>query len=194
MPNIPRGGFHPVDATKWKPRRYEVASGYGTALFPGDVCRLVTAGVVEAAAAGNADLLGVIAWVSYVDGSGKRVYGGYVPASTTYSPTARGSRNATYVGVWDQPSIEYLAQVASAAGAATAYAGVGANMDITATAGDTVYKRSNHELDGTFVAATAQFRILEILRSPAQDLASTRYLVKCMINEGFHAFFSAAGV
>lgn len=194
MANVLKGGFHPIDATKWKPRRYEVASGYGTAIFPGDVMNLVTAGVAEVAAAGNTTLLGVCAWVSYVGADGKRVYGGYVPASTTYSPTARGSRNATYVGIWDQPGMEYMAQVASAAGAATAYAGVGANMDITATAGDTVYKRSNHELDGTFVGATAQFRILEILRNPSQDLASTRYLVKCMINEGFHAFHSAAGI
>lgn len=198
MANILRGGFHPRRGLKAtpNPRRYEVASSYGTALFPGDVVDLVTAGVVQASAAGNTTMLGVIAHVSYVSNN-KRIYGQYVPATTVYSPTARGSSNATYVYVWDDPSIEYIANLASHANTATAaliYAAVGSNMDLVATAGSTVYGRSGHQLDGNPIAATAQFRILEVLRTPANDLASANAQVVCMINEGFHAFTSAAGI
>jgi hypothetical protein len=67
-------------------------------------------------------------------------------------------------------------------------------MDIVASAGSTVYGRSGHHLDGTYVAATANFRILEILRRPDNDLTLQYQKVRCMINEGFHAFTSSAGV
>lgn len=195
MANVLRGGFHPRRATGQvpRPRRYEVVSGVATALFAGDVVNLITAGVVQAAAAGDVTLLGVVAHCSYVASNG-RVYGGTIPASTTYSPTSRGSQNASYVWVWDEPGIEYIANVAVATTAALNYAGVGANMDLVATAGSSVYQRSGHQLDGTYVAGTAQFRILEILRNPANDLASVNQQVVCMINEGFHAFTSGAGI
>jgi len=199
MANLLKGGFHPRRGLKAtpNPRRYEVASGYGTALFPGDVVTLVTGGTVEAGSAGGAALiLGVIAHVSYVSNN-KRVYGQFVPASTTYSPTARGSSNATYVYVWDDPSIEYVANLASHANTDTAakiYAAVGSNMDIVANAGSTVYGRSAHQLDGNPIAGSAQFRILEVLRTPSNDLATANAQVACMINEGFHVFTSLTGI
>jgi hypothetical protein len=198
MANLVRGGFHPRRSPAGcSPRRYEVASSYGTALFPGDLVTLVTAGVVEAVSAGGAPLiLGAVSHVSYVSNS-VRVFGSYVPATTVYSPTTRGSANATYVYVWDDPAIEYIANLAAHANTATAaliYASVGANMDIVAGAGSTVYGRSGHTLDGNPIAGTAQMRILEVLRNPANDLTSANAQVVCMINEGFHAFDSAAGI
>lgn len=198
MANFVRGGFHPRRAPAGcSPRRYEVASSYGTALFPGDLVTLVTAGVVEACSAGGAPLiLGAIAHVSYFSG-GVRVNGPYVPATTVYTPTSRGSVQATYVYVWDDPAIEYVANLASHANTATAaliYASVGSNMDIVAGAGSTVYGRSGHTLDGNPIAGTAQMRILEVLRNPANDLTSANAQVVCTINEGFHAFHSAAGI
>lgn len=196
MANILRGGFKPRRSLGQvpRPRRYEVVSGVTTAIFAGDVVDLITAGVVQAAAAGTSTtILGVVSHCSYVGSTG-RIYGGYIPASTTYSPTARGSRNASYVYVWDEPGIEYIASVNVATTAALNYAGVGANMDLIASAGDTLYQRSGHLLDGTYVAGTAQFRITEILREPTNDLASQYQKVACMINEGFHAFHSGAGV
>jgi len=195
MANIVRGGFHPRRGlnTVARPRRYEVASGYGTALFPGDLVTLVTAGVVQSAAAGSGTILGAIAHVSYWSGTG-RIYGQYIPASTTYSPTARGSYQASYAYVWDDPSIEYIASVKVATTAALNYAGVGANMAIAIDAGDTVYGRSGHKLDGTYVAGDAQMRILEMLRTPGNDLTAQYQQVVCMINDGFHPFFSNAGI
>lgn len=198
MANIVRGGFHPRRSMGISsPRRYELASGNATAVFPGDLVTLVTAGVVDLVTAGGAPLiLGAVSHVSYV-ANGLRVYGPYIPASTTYSPTSRGSINASYVYVWDDPSIEYIANLASNSGTNTAaliYAAVGSNMDIVATAGSTVYGRSGHQLDGNPIAGTAQMRILEVLRNPANDLTSANAQVVCMINEGFHAFDSQAGI
>lgn len=198
MANILRGGFRPKYPAKCKgPRRYEVASSFGTAIFVGDMMTLVTAGVVEPVTAGGAPLvLGAVAAVSYVSG-GRRQYGTYIPATTVYSPTSRGSYNASYAWVWDEPDIEYIVSVAAHANTNTAalvYAALGSNMDMVATAGDTVYAHSGHTLDGNPIAGTAQFRLTEILRDPAQDLASGNWKAVCQINEGFHAFTSAAGI
>jgi hypothetical protein len=196
MANLLRGGFRPKVRGRG-PRRYEVASSYGTALFPGDVVTLVTGGTVEASTAGDAALiLGVVAALSYV-ASGERVYGRHVPATTVYSPTARGSKNATYAWVWDDPATEFVASVTSHADTDTAaevYASVGACMDLVATAGSTVYHRSGYTLDGNEVAATAQFRIVEIYREAANDLSAANWKAVCMVNEGFHVFHSAAGI
>lgn len=196
MSNLVRGGFHPRRGLKpvASPRRYEVASGYGTALFPGDMVTLVTAGVIQSVAAGSGTVLGAIAHTSFVATTGFRQYGQYIPATTTYTPTARGSLNASYVYVWDDPSIEYICSVKVGTTAALNYAGVGANMAIAIDAGDTVYGRSGHKLDGTYVAGDAQMRILEMLRAPQNDLTSQYQQVVCMINDGFHPFFSNAGV
>lgn len=197
MANILRGGFRPRRSTGIpSPRRYEVASSYGTAIFPGDVVNLVTAGVVEAAAAGNQTIMGVVQGCRYVTTDG-RTHGGYIPATTVYSPTARGSINASWVYVWDDPTIEFVANLAAHANTATAaliYAAVGSNMDLVATAGNTVYKRSGHQLDGNPIAGAAQFRILEVLRRTANDLTSANAEVVCQINEGFHAFHSSGGI
>ena len=179
------------------PRRYELASGNATAVFPGDLVTLVTAGVVDLVTAGGAPLiLGAVSHVSFVL-NGVRVPGPFIPASTTYTPTTRGSPNASYVYVWDDPSIEYIANLASNAGTNTAaliFASVGANMDMVAGAGSTVYARSGHTLDGNPIAGTAQMRILEVLRNPTNDLTSANAQVVCMINEGFHPFESPAGI
>lgn len=201
MSNILRGGFRPHYPGSCKsPRRYEVASSYGTALFPGDVVTLVTAGTIQACTAGGAPLiLGVISHCSYVDASNRRVRS-YIPATTVYSPTTRGSPNASYVWVWDDPTIEYVASVSSQAATDTAaeiYAAIGSNMDIVATAGDTVYGRSGHTLDGNPIAGTAQFRILGVLRDPSNDISSSaqsNWKVICKINEGFDTTLSAAGI
>ncbi len=197
MANTLFGGFRVVACNTTRARRYEVASGYSTALFAGDFTTLVTAGTVTASTAGDAALLlGPIKEFEYTL-AGKRIRDTYLPASTTYSPTSRGSRNASYVWVYDDPNAEYLVCMASHADTDTeaeTWAGVGANMDLVATAGSTVYRRSGYTLDGDLVAATAQFRILEVHRIPGRTLGSANLIVRCCINEGFHAFFSSAGI
>jgi hypothetical protein len=196
--NILFGGFHVTDATRWRARRYELASGFATAVFRGDLMTLVTAGTVDLVTAGGSPLiLGAVRDVSFVR-NGKREYDTMVPAGTTYTPTTRGSRNSTYVWVYDDPSTEYWASVSSNSGTNTAaliYAAIGSNMDIIAGAGSTVYRQSGHTLDGNPIAATAQMRVLEVRRQPANAIDGTaNFQIRCSINEGFHPYFSAAGI
>jgi hypothetical protein len=199
MANFLQGGFSAKYPGKLKnARRYEIASGYNTNLFPGDACTLVTAGTVQVAVAGAGNLiLGIVAAITYVDANNLRVYGGYWPANTTYSPTARGSKNSAYAWVWDDPDTEWTAQVAADASSNTpalAYAAVGATMGLQANAGDVVYRRSNHQLDGVAAATAGQFRILEIIRDPVNDLTSVNYRVNCQVDQGSHVFETAAGI
>lgn len=204
MANVTRGGFTPVRSKEARCRRYEVASGYDPGggipgLFSGDVVTLAAAGVVEVQTegAGTSLILGVASHFSYVR-NGVRIDAQYLPAATTYSPTARGSVNASYVWVWDDPTEEFVADLAAHANTDTAakiYAAVGSNMDIeVATVGSTVYGRSGMCLDGNPIAGAAQMRIMEVLRSPDNDLASARAKVICMVNEGMHALNSSAGI
>lgn len=200
MANVLQGGFHPVDALRARARPYPVASGYGTAIFRGDVVTLVTAGVCEICTAGDTDLiLGVVKEVEYYSG-GKLIRDRYVPASTTYSPTTlwpSNRRTATRIWVYDDPNTEFWACVSSAATTDTAaevLAARGSNMDHTATAGNTTYKQSGFVLDGTAVAATAQWRILEPRIMPGNDLASVNWQARVIANEGFHVFHSQAGI
>jgi hypothetical protein len=201
MANIIRGGFRPRYPGSIGPRRYEVDSGYATNLFPGDVVTLVAAGTVQGASAGGADLiLGVISHCTYVSTFNRRVYGSYIPASTTYSPSTIGSKNASYAWVWDDPNIEYIASVSSNAATDTeaeVRASVGTNCDIAIGAGSTVYGRSGHTLDGAVNTGTLRFRIVDILRDPVNDISSaaqSNWKAICRINEGFHSFYSLAGI
>ena len=194
--NILRGGFHPRRGIGQvaRPRRYEVANNNTLAIFSGDVVTITTAGVAYPTTAGDTDLaLGVVAHTSYWGTLG-RIYSNYIPAATTYTPTTRGSIQSSYVWVWDDPSIEYIADMNVGTTAALNYAGVGSNVDLLATAGSTVYGRSGHLLDGTYVAGQAQFRIVEMLRNSGNDLTLQYQKVVCRINEGSDPFLSLAGI
>jgi hypothetical protein len=197
-------GFRPIGGDRIEPRPYSVASGYSPSnshpgIAPGEVVKLVTAGTVQVADAGDTTLLGVVAAVKYRDTAGNIVSGSYIAAGYTFSgqPAAKINPLAPVIYVWDQPNMEYIANVATTTTLATFVAGVGANMDLNATSStgvDTVFARSKRQLDGTFVAGTANFRILELIREPAQDFTVANIRVRCMINEGSHVLMSGAGI
>lgn len=197
MANVPRKGFYPVDAYRFQPRRYTVASAYTPAnshpgIAPGEVVEIVAAGTVQVAAAGSVAILGVVASVRYYDTSGTEVTGGYIPAGLTFTGgDTIANPKAPVIEVWDDPLIEYIATVAgSATTLATFAAGTGQNMDLSATAStgvDTIFKRSNRTLDGTLIAAgtSGNFIIRELFRQPGYEYASTNYRAICMINEHY---------
>lgn len=200
MANQKFTGFRPVDGKNWRCRRYSVADSYDgpiNGLFPGDPVILVTAGTLEHATAGATNIVGVVRSISYVSNS-VRIDGKYLPDVHTYSPTARGSVNEPWIYVWDDPLCEYVASGASHAGSDTAaelHAARGANMDLaTLTNGSQYYGWSGAQLDGNPIAATAQFRIEEILRRPGNDTAAVDWMVRCSVNEGFHATLDNAGI
>lgn len=203
--NIMRGGFHAIDGIRYKPGIFTVASAYAPAnsnigIARGEVVTFKTAGVLEVCEAGDADLiLGVVSSVKYKAADGQWVYGGYLPTGYTYTGDPNVSNpNAPIIEVMlGEPGIQWYACVATATTSALAYAGIGANMDLSATSATTTssaYKESLRTLDGTFVAATAQFRIDDILRDARNDVTFANYRVKCSVNEGFLAPYSLAGI
>jgi hypothetical protein len=209
MANQARFGFTPVQASsqRFQPRKYVVASGYTpinscAGVAPGEVVSVAAAGNGQVIiAAPNSTILGVVAAVSYKDTTGVRVYGGYIPAGTTYTgDSATYNTNAAYVWVWDDPAMEYLAEAVSDSGTPlTEYQKVFANMDLSATSStsvDTFYKRSLRTLTGTEnTTNTFPFRVTELLRSPSQDFSATSNLrFKVQINNGFHPFYQTTGI
>jgi len=208
MANQLRGGFRLIESGSktLKMRTVSVASGYTPAnscpgIAIGEVVEFVTAGTVEILGDGASDAglaFGIVKSVSFIGGDGRRVYGGVLPAGHTYSGNANITNpNAPRIEVICDPGAEYEACVAVASTNALAYAGVGANMDLSATSAttvSTVYRESLRTLDGTFVAGTAQFRILEILADPVNDVTAANYRVRVGINEGSDRYLSLAGI
>lgn len=203
MANFLQLGFTPVGSTtRAQARKYTVASAYAPSnslpgIAVGEVVKPVNDGTIAVANAGDATILGVVAAVSYVDSTGTRQYGGYLPTGHTYSGDADIlNPRAPWILVWDDPGIEYLAALVTASSTILTNFQLQFNtMDLSATSSttmDTVYKRSLRTLDGTGATGAAQFKINEILRSPAQDYAANHLQVKCMINEGVHGFFDKA--
>lgn len=202
MANVVLTGFRPWGSKSGgkgvfpQAMRFEVASGYATAVSAGDVVELHTDGTVQVAAAGETEILGIVSHVSYVTG-GKRIFDTQIPASTTYSPTARRSANASYAYVWTGPDVIYSVSIAAAGdanhdAAAELFDMIGANMDHVATAASTTYKVSRHELDGTLVEGSAAgFRIIGIDEEINNDPLASRGRVLCVINEGIDPVFTS---
>ena len=87
--NIPFGGFIYHDnmygLSMPKPRRCQVATTYGTAIFNGDPVKKVSDGSVSISAAGEA-IYGIVTGVHYLTTAGVYVDKNYVPASIAYTP------------------------------------------------------------------------------------------------------------
>lgn len=188
MANQLRGGFTPVGGNRARPVKYVVASGFSlqnscVGIAPGEVVKRVSDGTVNIAETTDAVVLGVVADVSYLGSDGRRIYGGYVPAGTTYAGDADVlNPSAIVVHVWTDLDIEYETYLATASATVlTNFQLINNSADITATSStsvDTVYKRSLRGVLGTGQTGSAQVQILEILRSPSQDYASANLRVK----------------
>lgn len=210
MANQQRLGFWPVQSPyRFGLRKYTVVSGLTTGggfpgIAPGEVVTPQADGtIIPYAAGGGARVLGIVASVVYKDATGVKVYGGYLPDAYAYTGAQSIlNPNAPIIEVWDDPNIEYMAQFATDSGTpATEFNKVFTNMDVSSTASatavDTIFKRSNRTLTGTDggTTATLPFRVLEIIRSPQQDYSATSFLrCKCVINAGVHPFTNTTGI
>jgi len=134
---------------------YTIASTYNTNIFTGDFVKLVAAGGIEVAAAGNR-ILGVFDGVEYTDANGKVQFSKYWPASTT----------ATNVKarVYDDPNLVFAIQQAT--GGSVAATDVGSLADHVAGTGSTTTGYSGHEMSGTIATSPAGLRILGLWDDP----------------------------
>lgn len=197
MPNQSLGGFRYKrslsGATGPTVSLENVATGYATAIFTGDVVKRVSGGYTEAAAAGDVDILGVCDGVErYWDGENMRK-GRYLPASTAYSTNLERTSVLRVISAADAVFEADADDGVTAITEATFRSYIGENCDITATAGSTTTGQSGHCIDiSTHVPTTAQCRILGIASYPGgQDFTSSRVKLDVKFHE---SHLAGAGV
>ena len=160
MANVdaPRGlwPIQPQGGTNARVNEYTIATGYGTNIFTGDLVKLVAAGGIEVAAAGNR-ALGVFAGVNYTDAEGNPVFKKYWPASTTATDIK--------AYVWDDP--EQLFGIQQETSGSVAATELGTLGDHVAGTGSTTTGKSGHELSQTLGTGAASLRVRKIVNCPS---------------------------
>lgn len=146
--------------------RLVVASAYATGLFAGDALKRINDGTVQAAAAGDAISHVLVSVERYIDSEGAVRSGAFLPASTTYTgTTSLMNPNASVVLAIPVENQIFEVDIPDAAASQTAaQAYVGECIDIVANAGSTTNGQSGFTtgLVGTFAAASAQLKLVEI--------------------------------
>ena len=161
-------GLRPVRHLNGNPyngayNEYPIASGYSTDLLPGDPVKLVAAGTVQRAAAGD-PILGVFMGCRYTSTS----LAGIVAEETPYWPASTGAADA-YAYVVVDPDMIFHIQVDDDSGAIAA-TDVGQNIDILVTAGSTTTRVSGVEADvSTLTGASAQLRVVRLANLPDNE-------------------------
>ena len=161
--------------------QYRIASGYGTAIYKGDLVILVNAtGTLNVAGGTSSDIVGVFNGCFYNDPTTQKpTWSNYYPGSI--SPSV-GNIDAF---VYDDPNKLFEIQ---AEGSLTYAAAVGKNIDTLYTAGATINGQSKVEAkDETPTAASKQLRIIGPSRDPSNsDLASANSNWIVRINESVY--------
>lgn len=164
---------------------YKIASEYATNLFIGDPVKMVAAGTIERAAAGDV-ILGVFMGCRYSSDSQAVTAADekkYWPASTVATDA--------YAYVCDDPYTIFEVQ-ADDDTADIAATDVGANADILVGTGNTRTGISGTELDASSIAASAaQLRIVKIVPREQNDWGDFAK-IEVLINE--HFYKSTAGI
>jgi len=159
MATGPMTGLNPIGVAGEAPynggfNTYNVASGYATALYTGDVVKLnASTGMVEKAAAGDV-ALGVVIGFQYTDSNG-------VPQHKPFFPAAFTSTQPIYAKVVDHPMMRYE----TVADAAVTSVAVGTLYGPTLSAGTTFNGNSGTKVGvaaGTVVAGSSMFRIVGV--------------------------------
>ena len=152
--------YHGSGGTPARTNEYDLASGYGTAIFQGDWVSQTTDGTIIRTAAGDTTaVLGVFNGVRYRATNGEYVYSNQWVASTA----TFGSENAKVI-VYDDPNTRFMMQ----AHANFVQADVGQFVQIVATAGDTSSGISRESLGDAAGGSEAQMRINRVLSVPAR--------------------------
>jgi len=154
-------------------------SGYGTAIYQGDIV-IFAGGYINTAAVSSANIVGVFSHVYYVATDGTPTYKNYYPASTT----ALGS-GAIDVFVYDDPNQLFVVQ----ADGASAVTCIGRNADTDGIGGSSTTGVSTRELDSSSINTTQalQLKIVGVVQDDVNgDLGNDNANLVVQINE--HAY------
>lgn len=145
-------------------------TGYGTAIYKGDLVKVGTGGQIEIGD-GTSAALGVFAGCEFIDATGKPVALPYWPASQTLTS---GTTVKAYV--YDDPQTIYKVAVG---GNASDYvqAAVGQQANINVAAGNTNNGVSGSSITAAVVAAasTAQVRIIGFVNGEIYNATTNPY-------------------
>jgi hypothetical protein len=154
-------------------------SGYGTAIYQGDIV-IFAGGYINTAAASSANIVGVFSHVYYVATDGTPTFKNYYPASTT----ALGG-GAIDVFVYDDPNQLFVVQ----ADGASAVTCIGRNADTDGIGGSSTTGVSTRELDSSTINTTQalQLKIVGVVQDDNNgDLTADNANLVVQINE--HAY------
>ena len=174
-------GFRPTRSLvggQIRTEEYVIAANYGTAIYTGQVVEAVTAGGIEAAAAGDTQQLGVFGGVFYTDPTtSKPTWNAYYPASTNASDLK--------ASVYADPNIVFEAQHDGTGTAAMNHGG----FDFVGVAGSTVTGQSTSEIDTSTVTTSGGFKQIGISTDPDNsDTGSANCNAYVAFNTGEHVF------
>jgi len=163
---------------------YAIAANYGSNIFSGQVVEAVTAGGIEAAAAGDVQQLGVFGGVFFTDPStSKPTFKAFYPASTNASDI-----KAT---VYADPYIVYEAQHDGTGTAAQNHGG----HDFVGVGGSTLTGQSTSEIDTDTVGTSGGFKQIGISKDPDNsDTSSANVNAYVVFNTGEHVFKLTTGI
>ena len=187
-------GLKPVKMLNGSPysgatRQYRIASAYSTAIFYGDVVKLVTAGGVERDTADAAMTpIGVFMGCTYTDPSTSQItFKQYWPASTVASDAM--------AYVVDDPNVLFKVAVVSSGTtmADLAIADIGANVQMVDNTGSTVTGNSKIAVDDTSATTnTFPLRVVDVVtETKTSATAFPEVLVKWCAG---HMFNNTTGV
>jgi len=174
-------GFRPVRHLTGGQIRAEeanIANNYDTAIYTGQVVEAVTAGGIEAAAAGDVQQAGVFGGVFYTDPTtSKPTWSAYYPASTAAADLK--------ASIYADPYIVFEAQHDETGTAAMNNSA----LDIVGVAGSTSSGQSTSELDTSNTGTGGNFKQIGISTDPDNsDTSSANANAYCVFATGLHIF------
>ena len=181
-------GFRPVRSLTGGQIRAEeanIANNYDTAIYTGQVVEAVTAGGVEAAAAGDVQQVGVFGGVFYTDTTtSKPTWKAYYPASTAAADIV-----AT---IYMDPDIIFEAQHDETGTAAHNFA----TGNFVGVAGSTTTGQSTQELDTSSFGTTASgLKQVGVSKDPDNsDTSSANANAYVVFGTGENVFTFATGI
>ena len=174
-------GFRPTRSLvggQIRTEEYVIAANYGSDIFTGQVVEAVTAGGIEAAAAGDVQQLGVFGGVFYTDPTtSKPTWKAYYAASTNASDLK--------ASVYADPNIIFEVQHDGTGTAAMNHGG----FDFVGVGGSTISGQSTSELDTSTVTTTGGFKQIGISKDPDNsDTATANANAYVKFNTAEHVF------
>lgn len=174
-------GFRPVGLLgggTWSDsiRHIKIANNYGTAIFYGDVVKLVNTGTVEKDTGTTAMTpCGIFVGVRYTDPNTSQL-----TFSQTYPASTAADDIMAYVV--DDPNVVFQAQ----GDASLAQTALGNNVAAVQTAGSTSIGTSKNAIDSSTIAVTKTLpiRIIDFVDGPNSEVGDAFTDVICKFNSG----------